>query len=554
MAGKNVQVTEAGGAGMGSIAPGSGHDYEMGGAPKKEKISKTNIGSAVGKDVFVVRAGKKLPVAAEIGGKPFRLEDGDRVETGEGSYVLGLTDIPTGDNPNTSIMLYPNSAVEISTRHSAAGSVEGGADVITKVGFIKGMIMFGGPCEFEFKQPIPVKVSPTAMGMAVSFCAEIRQDGSVAFFRRMAEIEHTRAKVKAGLFAKETIATSDAIYDLPALEPRYEEALKVIDLWAKAQGAPMGRKALEHPTPGVEDFKKEMEGAISANVANMRRELAENEYLPREVAADYKKQIADFERGSGLSKAFTPKDEERGKEAERKASVQRAISNGEAALSKLASLQLPAPQKLDPKYLITADKSERRAMSMDDYVRNAWAKSAKINELDQQLREGKISKTEFAAKSKSLQDEIVAPLKKSAERIAKAGKEGEPMLDAVSAKVKIGKTVQYGSISIEVRGAEMGPEFKMMKSQPGTLFVAVSMKLENTKSASTAYIVPDEELWLNFGASEPVKPENYKFETALDKGKPTEGYVWYTVPADSKKFSLMFGKKKMPKTPLDFGF
>ncbi|VVC01956.1 Uncharacterised protein [uncultured archaeon] len=552
MAGKGIQVAEAGGGAMGSITPGTGYDYEMGGAPKKEKVSKTAISATIGKGVSVVRAGKKLPVIAELGGKPFKLENGDRVETGDGSYVFGLTDVPTGDNPSTSITLYPGSAVEISTRHSSAGKVEGGADVITKVKFLSGMIMFGGTCEFEFKNSLPIKLSPVAAASAMSFCAEIRQDGSAAFFRRVAEIEHTRAKVKAGIFSKETIVTSDALYDLPALEPRYEEALRAFDLWGKAQGAIMGKMAMAHPGPSGEDFKKEMQGAISANVAQMRKELAENEYLPKDVAADYKKQIADFEKGSGQMKAFAPKEEEKGKEAARKAGIQKAITDGEQAISQLSSLKLPSPQKLDPNFKLSPDNSERRGMSMDDYTRNAWAKSGKINELRQQLDAGKMSKAEFAAKSRSLQEEIVAPLKKNAERLAKAGKDGAPVLDAASAKTKIGKTVQYGPIAVEVRGAEIGPEFRMMKSPQGKLFVAVSMKLENTKSASTAYIVPDEEMWLNFGASEPVKPENYKFETALDKGKPTEGYVYYAVPSSSKKFSLLLGKKGLPKTPVDF--
>ncbi len=554
MAGKRVQVADGGGAGTGSIEIGSGYDYEMGGAPKKENVSKTSISSTVGSNVSVVRAGKRLPVVAEMGGKPFKLESGDRIETGGGSYVFGLNDVPTGDNPGTSLTLYPDSAVEISTRHSSAGTVDGGADVITKVKFISGMIMFGGPCAFEFKNPLPVKFSPTVMGKSIGFCAEIRQDGSVAFFRAIAEIEHTRAKVKAGLFSKETIVTPDALYDLPALEPRYEEAFKAFNLFSQAQGAMIGKKALAAPGPSVEDFTKEMQGNISANVAQMRRELAENEYLPKEVAADYRKQIADFEKGSGLVKAFTPKDGEKAKEASRKQAVQKAVADGEEALSRLTSMRLPSPQKLDAKFMATPDKSERRGMSMDDYTRNAWAKSGQINELEQQMNAGKISKAEFLSKRKSLQDEIVAPLKKNAERLAKAGKEGETMLDAATSKTKIGKTVQYGAISIEIRSAEIGPEFRMMKSPQGTLFVAIALKLENTKSASTAFIVPDEEMWLNFGAGEPANPENYKFESALDKGKPTEGYVWYKVPSDAKKFSLLLGKKKMPKTPVDFGF
>lgn len=554
MAEKRVHVVDGGGMGTGSVKIGSGYDYELGGAPKKEKVSKTSISSAVGKNVSVFRAGKKLPVVAEMGGKPFKLESGDRIETGEGSYVFGLHDVPTGVNPGTALTLYPNTSVEISTRHSSAGGVEGGVDIITKVKFISGMIMFGGPCEFEFQKPVPVKFSPTVMGKSIGFCAEIRQDGSVAFFRAISEIEHTRAKVRAGIFSKETIVTSDALYDLPALEPRYEEAFKVFDLWGRAQGAIIGKKALANPVPSVEDFTKEMQGNISANVAQMKKELAENEYLPREVAANYKKQIADFEKGSGLVKAFTPKSDEKAKEAARKQAVQKAITDGDEALSRLTSLRLSPPQKLDPKFAVSADKSERRGMSMDDYTRNAWAKSGKIGELEQQFHAGKISKAEFVSKSKAIQEEIFAPLKKNAERLAKAGKEGEPMLDAANAKKKIGKTVQYGAISIEVRAAEIGPEFMMAKSPLGSLFLAVGMKLENTKSASTAYIVPDEEIWLSFGAGEPVKPENYKFETALDPKKPTEGYVWYKVPTDAKKFSLMFGKKKMPKTPVDFGF
>lgn len=544
-----------GGTGGGSIEMGKGYDYEMGGAPKKkEKVSKTSIGSTVGKNVVVVRAGKRLPVEAGLGSKPFRLESGDRVETGDGSYAFGFTDVPTGDNPCTSIIMFPGSAVEIATRHRSAGNVEGGADVITKVEFIEGMISFAGPCEFVFKKAVPVKFLPTVMGKSIGFCAEIRKDGSVAFFRSIADIEHTRAKVRAKLLSKETVVTDDALYDLPALEPRYEEAYKVFDLLVRSQGAQLGRMALAHPGPSVEDFKKVMQGTIAANVAQMKKELAENEYLPREVVADYKKQIADFEAGKGVSAAFAVKDEagEKGKQEARKQSAQKMASDGDAALAKLATLRLPSPQPLDKGWMVQKDTSERRTMGADDYMRHAWATSAKVNELEAQMRAGKISKSEFAAKRKKLDEEAVAPMKKSMEHIANIGKEGKPMMDAVSAKAKIGKSVQYGAILVEAREAEKGPEFRMVKCPQGSLFVAVSVRLENTKSAATAYIVPDEEMWLSYGASAPLKPENYKFETALDAKKPTEGYVWYIVPSDAKKFSLMMGKKTMPKVPVDF--
>ena len=129
------------------------------------------------------------------------------------------------------------------------------------------------------------------------------------------------------------------------------------------------------------------------------------------------------------------------------------------------------------------------------------------------------------------------------------GKEGKG-----AAKVKIGKTVQYGAIAIQVLDAMKCAEFSGAKCPEGSLFAVIGVKLENTKSAGTAFIVPDEEMWLSIGEGEPLKAENYKFETALDPKKPSEGHVWFIVPACSEKLSLMFGKKKMPKTPVDFGF
>jgi len=557
MAEKRVQVNDGGGMGTGEITPGTGYDYELGGAPKKkEKESKTHISFAIGSNVTVKRTGKKIPVVTELGGKQFNIEDGDRVETGEGSYVIGLSDVPnmSGNNPTTSISLFPNSAVELSTRHTASKSIEGGFDVITKVKFIQGMISFGGPAEFEFKTSVPLKVSPMMKSNGMSFNTEMRSDGAVAFFMAIAEIENTKTKAKATLFAKEIVVTSDGLYCLPSVEPRYEEAFKVFQLGMQVQAGAMGKKVLATPGPSVDDFKKEMQGSIAANVAQMRKELAENDDLPREVIADYKKQIADYEQGKGVSQAFAVKDEARERDVmeKRKLAAQKAVTDGEAAFSKLASLRLPSPQKLDDKYLVTQDKTERRTMSMDDYTRNAWDKSAKINELQAQMLAGKISKAEFASKKKALEDEITAPIRKQMEHNAKAGKEGEPMVDALLAKTKIGKTVQYGNISIAVRDAEKGPEFMSRKAPAGSLFVAVSVKLENNKSASTAYIVPDEEMWLNYGAGEPIKPENYKFETALDKAKPTEGYVYYIVPKDAKKFSFLLGKRTLTKIPVDF--
>lgn len=120
------------------------------------------------------------------------------------------------------------------------------------------------------------------------------------------------------------------------------------------------------------------------------------------------------------------------------------------------------------------------------------------------------------------------------------------------AKAKIGKSVQYGPIAIQVRDAQKLQEFNGTKSPEGSVFIVMGVKLENTKSASTAYITPDEEMWLNYGPAELAKPENYKFETALDARKPSEGHVWYIVPVAAKKFSLLFGKRTLPKIPVDF--
>lgn len=119
-------------------------------------------------------------------------------------------------------------------------------------------------------------------------------------------------------------------------------------------------------------------------------------------------------------------------------------------------------------------------------------------------------------------------------------------------KAKIGKTVQYGAISFEVKSAEKIAEYRNAKSPPGSLFLVIGLKAENTKSASTAFIVPDEEMWLTCKEGELLKPVNYMFESALDARKPTEGTIWYGVPSDAKKFSLLFGKNKLPKIPVDF--
>ncbi|MFA6328522.1 MAG: DUF4352 domain-containing protein [Candidatus Micrarchaeia archaeon] len=121
-----------------------------------------------------------------------------------------------------------------------------------------------------------------------------------------------------------------------------------------------------------------------------------------------------------------------------------------------------------------------------------------------------------------------------------------------AANVKIGKVVQYGAISFEIKSAQKAAECHNGKSQPGSLFLVIELKAENTKSQSTAFIVPDEEMWLTCKEGELLKPENYKFETALDARKPSEGAIWYAVPEGAKKFSLMFGKRTLPKLPVDF--
>ena len=130
--------------------------------------------------------------------------------------------------------------------------------------------------------------------------------------------------------------------------------------------------------------------------------------------------------------------------------------------------------------------------------------------------------------------------------MAKGGKE--------ATKVKIGKVLQYGAILIEVRDAEKCQAYESAKSPPGAALLVVGLKLENTKNQSCAYIVPDEEIWLSHKEGELSKPENYRFETALDPKKPSEGHAWFVVPAEAKKFSLFFGKKTLPKMCVDFEF
>jgi len=527
--------------------------FEYGGAPvKKEEVASVEIVGTFG-DVKVSRGGGSIKVKVESGDKPFPLEDGDRVATGPNSYVFAIWDHPLVDGTGTSLSLYSNSEVEISCSRGAAAGRDGGYAKINRISLLRGMITFAGTSKIEMKTSLPIRLS--YLRDSVMCGIEMRSDGSIAFFRKMfIDIEHTQSRVKSGMLSEETVATREGLYEFRKAEPRYAVLEQIPQFSARyaggraakaLMGSGMISEIMEKQKSG--QFEKGIEDAKEAQINEFRRQLKEEKYLPKKMAEDYKKYIAEYEESKRRPKAVNAAEEE---VINYESYMQRLATEGDKALSQLSSFSLPPPAPLSEARLLKEDKSERRAMSMDDYMRKIVETSKKTTELEDQAK----SVHEYIKKREELEEGLTGSLMKSFQVGQEAGKAGKPLMDAATDKATVNSRIEYQKITFNVLAAEKGPQFRMIQSPPGKAYVVIGIKVENEKSASTLYSSPDSEIHLVADTGEVIAPDNYKYETALDKGKPSEGYLSFKVPEGNKRFTLEFGKKTEKKEQVEIRF
>jgi len=528
--------------------------FEYGGAPaKKKEVASVEIVETFGN--VTVHRGGSIKVKVEPGAKPFPLEDGDRISTSPNSYVLSIWDHPLVDGTGTSLTLYPNSEVEISCSRGSPAGKEGGYAKINRINLLRGMMTFAGTSKLELKTSLPIKLN--YLRDSVICGIEMRSDGSIAFFRKMfIDIEHTQSRVKSGMLSEETIATREGLYEFRKAEPRYTVLDQIPQLSARYAGglgakAVLGSGIIEKYNEVMEkqksgQFEKEMENAKEAQINEFRRQLKEEKYLPRQTAEDYKRYIAEYEESKGKPKAAREEEEK----IDYEAYARKSVADGDKALSQLASFSLPPPAPLSEARLLKEDKSERRAMSMDDYMRKAIETSKKTVELEDQTK----SIHEYIKRRDEMGDGLKDSLIKSFQVGQDAGKAGKPLMDAAIDKAAVNSNIEYQKITFNILAAEKGPQFRMSQSPSGKAYVVIGIRVENEKSASTLYSSPDSEIHLVADTGEVIALDNYKYETALDRGKPSEGYLSFKVPEDSKRFTLEFGKKTEKKEQVEIRF
>jgi len=419
------------------------------------------------------------------------------------------------------------------------------------------MMTFAGTSKLELKTSLPIKLNYLRDSAVCGI--EMRSDGSIAFFRKMfIDIEHTQSRVKSGMLSEETVATHEGLYEFRKAEPRYAVLDQIPQLSARYAGG-LGAKALlgsgiiEKYNEIIEkqksgQFEKEMENAKEAQINEFRRQLKEEKYLPKRMAEDYKKYIADYEESKRKPKAANAGEEE--DKIDYEAYAQKSAADGDKALSQLASFSLPPPAPLSEARLLKEDKSERRAMSIDDYMRKVVETSKKTTELEDQVK----SVHEYIKKREEMEGGLKDSLIKSFQVGQDAGKAGKPLMDAATDKAAVNSKIEYQKITFSILAAEKGPQFRMVPSPPGKAFVVIGIRVENEKSASTLYSSPDSEIHLVADTGEVIALDNYKYETALDRGKPSEGYLSFKVPEGSKRFTLEFGKKPEKKEQANIQF
>ncbi|PIU89072.1 hypothetical protein COS64_01845 [archaeon CG06_land_8_20_14_3_00_37_11] len=116
----------------------------------------------------------------------------------------------------------------------------------------------------------------------------------------------------------------------------------------------------------------------------------------------------------------------------------------------------------------------------------------------------------------------------------------------------VSKRINYGKLAITIESIENKNSFSSKKAENNDEFLIINLALKNNATVQTI-IFPDEEIRIII--SNKIFPlENYKFENNLDPAQESRGYLLFTIPKDTKKCNLQFGKTALPKTNTELKF
>ena len=554
MAEKNTKKTGMGmGAGMG--APGMGAPAAgMGGAAGMGRSSnkdETFITCSVFGDVKVIRGGRTIKLEApKEGSEPIKIEDGDRIVTGSGSYAWGISSAGmVGVDEGANLALFPNSEAVI---HSNA------ANRITSLDLLKGLFsvsattkgkigdMIRLPSGYALAEFKPLFGEFKKIKSTAGFI-ELGSDGSVTYFNFTTRILHNgiEPEDRISFFNGKFVIKGNAMYAMNLNknpDPRCAAAKdtlmtlasqflstdplkKALDILEKN---PPGAFGTENISSWVETQRNEVKRAEETGDPSLimlaKRQLEAAEKSSKSLAKDQARDMAEEE-----------KEYERKKEATRK-----MIAKVPETVAKLKA-PLPAYLPLRDGDRVTKKDVVRKVKNYDqilDAQQNMGEQLAEKYNISARATPGDIM-AYVSGKTKS-QDDMK---KKVMELINQKG------LTALTKSADMNAKFTYQKADYTVFRAEKGTELKMARAPSGTEFLIVFLKITNN-TKNEIFISPDQSFSL-LADGQQVALGNYTFATNVDPGKTTEGYAFFKVPENAKKFVFMAGNKSEKKQNID---
>ncbi len=195
-------------------------------------------------DIHLVRGGKKRKVDAISFGKSVRLEDGDRIITGAGSYVVDLSDKPGPTQNGTLITAFPNSEFMLGIK-----------GIIRSMELVKGLFKIATDKEV---------ITPTAeLRNAGMFWIDVAKDGAVVVASEAAPMEVVHKKTKKGVvigFKQQVTVIQEDILEPCGVDQRFREAYKVWESLEQSKAKFLYGDMLERSVPQkVQKFAKIIE-------------------------------------------------------------------------------------------------------------------------------------------------------------------------------------------------------------------------------------------------------------------------------------------------------
>ena len=502
-------------------------------------------------DVKAIRGGRTVRLEApKENSEPIILEDGDRIITSSGSYAWGISGPGmVGVDEGANLALFPNSEAVI---HSNA------AHRITSLDLLKGLfsvsVTTNGKIENALRLPsgYPLAEFKPIYGefkktKSIAGFIELGSDGSVTYFNFVNRILYNgiEPEDRISYFNGKFVIKGNALYAMNLNkdpDPRCAAAKDILmTLAAQPLSADPFKKALEwleNNPPGAsgtenisawvkvhrDGVKKAEETGDPSLIALAKRQLEAAEKASGGLAKDQARELAEEEATY-----------EKRKEATRKMIAK--------VPETLAKLKVPFPQYLpvrDGDRVVKKDVV-RKAKNYDQIIdeqQNVGEQLAEKYKINARATPGDIM-VYVSGKTKS-QDDMK---KKVMELVNQKG------LTAMTKSADMNASFSYQKADYTVFRVEKGTELKFARAPSGMEFLIVFIRISNN-TKSEIFISPDQSFSL-LADGQQIPLGNYTFTTNIDPGKTTDGYAFFKVPENAKKFVFMAGNKSEKKQNVD---